>query len=171
MPIISFNGKAPRIGKGVFIANTAYVIGDVDIGDEVSLWPYAVVRGDEDSISISRFSNLQDHAVVHTDKGIKTIIGEGVTVGHRAIIHGARVGDYVLVGMGAILLNNAEIGEYSIIGAGAVVTEGTRIPPRSVAVGVPARVIRSVTDDDVRRIIENYKAYLELAKLYGGNSL
>ena len=171
MPIISFNGKVPKIGKGVFIASTAYVIGDVDVGDDVSIWPYAVVRGDEDSISIGRFSNLQDHVVVHTDSGIKTIIGEGVTIGHRAIIHGARVGDYVLVGMGAILLNNAEVGEYSIIGAGAVVTEGTRIPPRSVAVGVPARVIRSVTDDDVRRIIENYKAYLELAKLYSGGSL
>ena len=171
MPIISFNGKVPKIGKGVFIASTAYVIGDVNVGDDASIWPYAVVRGDEDSISIGRFSNLQDHVVVHTDRGIKTIIGEGVTIGHRAIIHGARVGDYVLVGMGAILLNNAEVGEYSIIGAGAVVTEGTRIPPRSVAVGVPARVIRSVTDDDVRRIIENYKAYLELAKLYSGGSL
>ncbi|WP_291765425.1 gamma carbonic anhydrase family protein [Caldivirga sp. UBA161] len=171
MPIISFNGKVPRIGRGVFIANTAYVIGDVDVGDEVSLWPYAVVRGDEDSISIGRFSNLQDHVVVHTDRGIRTVIGEGVTIGHRAIVHGARINDYVLVGMGAILLNNAEVGEYSIIGAGAVVTEGTRIPPRSVAVGVPARVIRSVTDDDVRRIIDNYKAYLELAKLYSGSNL
>jgi Carbonic anhydrases/acetyltransferases, isoleucine patch superfamily len=109
--------------------------------------------------------------VVHTDRGIETVIGEGVTVGHRAIIHGARVGNYVLIGMGAILLNNSEVGEYSIIGAGAVVTEGTRIPPRSIAVGVPARVIRSVTDDDVKRIIENYKAYLELAKAYGNGSL
>jgi carbonic anhydrase/acetyltransferase-like protein (isoleucine patch superfamily) len=171
MPIVSFNGKSPRLGRGVFIASTAYVIGDVDVGDEVSLWPYAVVRGDEDHISIGRFSNLQDHAVVHTDRGIETVIGEGVTVGHRAIIHGARVGNYVLIGMGAILLNNSEVGDYSIIGAGAVVTEGTRIPPRSIAVGVPARVIRSVTDDDVKKIIENYKAYLELAKAYGNGSL
>lgn len=171
MPIVEFNGKRPRLGNGVFVANTAYIIGDVELGDGVNVWPYAVVRGDEDRVVVGRYTNLQDHVVIHTDRGIETRIGEGVTVGHRAIIHGAEVRDYVLVGMGAIILNRAVIGEYSIIGAGAVVTEGTRIPPRSVAVGVPARVIRSVTDEDIEYILRNYKVYLELARSYQGSLL
>jgi Carbonic anhydrases/acetyltransferases, isoleucine patch superfamily len=130
--------------------------------------PFVVVRGDEDKIIIGDNTNIQDLTVVHTDKGIVTQIGNGVTIGHRALIHGAKIGNNVLIGMGAILLNNSVIGDYSIIGAGAVVTEGSVIPPYSIAVGVPAKVIKTVDEETKARIINNYKAYLELAKEYMG---
>lgn len=142
----------------------------MEIGDNVSLWPFVVIRGgDEDRIVIGDNSNIQDLTVIHTDKGIVTQIGSGVTIGHRAIVHGAKVGNNVLIGMGAILLNNSVIGDYSIIGAGAVVTEGMVIPPYSIAVGgVPAKVIKTVDEESKLRIINNYKAYLELAREYVG---
>ncbi len=168
MPLLRYRDKYPRIGRNVLIPSTAYVIGDVEIGNDVSLWPFVVIRGDEDKIIIGDNTNIQDLTVVHTDKGIVTQIGNGVTVGHRALIHGAKIGNNVLIGMGAILLNNSVIGDYSIIGAGAVVTEGSVIPPYSIAVGVPAKVIKTVDDDAKTRIINNYKAYLELAKEYVG---
>lgn len=168
MPVLRYKDKLPRIGKNVLIPSNAYVIGDVEIGDNVSLWPFVVIRGDEDRIVIGDNSNIQDLTVIHTDKGIITQIGSGVTVGHRAIVHGAKVGNNVLIGMGAILLNNSVIGDYSIIGAGAVVTEGTIIPPYSIAVGVPAKVIKTVDEESKLRIINNYKAYLELAREYIG---
>ncbi|GGP21802.1 acetyltransferase [Thermocladium modestius] len=152
----------------MLIPSSAYVIGDVEIGDNVSLWPFVVIRGDEDRIVIGDNSNIQDLTVIHTDKGIVTQIGSGVTIGHRAIVHGAKVGNNVLIGMGAILLNNSVIGDYSIIGAGAVVTEGMVIPPYSIAVGVPAKVIKTVDEESKLRIINNYKAYLELAREYVG---
>ncbi|WP_188596782.1 gamma carbonic anhydrase family protein [Thermocladium modestius] len=168
MPILRYKDKLPRIGKNVLIPSSAYVIGDVEIGDNVSLWPFVVIRGDEDRIVIGDNSNIQDLTVIHTDKGIVTQIGSGVTIGHRAIVHGAKVGNNVLIGMGAILLNNSVIGDYSIIGAGAVVTEGMVIPPYSIAVGVPAKVIKTVDEESKLRIINNYKAYLELAREYVG---
>ncbi|MCG2863537.1 MAG: gamma carbonic anhydrase family protein [Vulcanisaeta sp.] len=171
MPVISLGNKVPRIGRGVFIASTAYVIGDVTIGDNVSIWPFAVIRGDEDSVFIDRDSNVQDGVVIHTDVGFPVRIGRGVTIGHRAIVHGATIEDEVIIGMGAIVLNGAVIGSGSIIGAGAVVTPGTRIPPNSVAVGVPARVIRQATDEDIKYIRDNYMAYLRLARLYMDNNV
>ncbi|MFB6469893.1 MAG: gamma carbonic anhydrase family protein [Vulcanisaeta sp. AZ3] len=166
MPIVSVGGKTPRIGSNVFIASTAYVIGDVVIGNNVSIWPHAVIRGDEDSIVIGDESNVQDGAVIHVDKSYPVRVGRGVTIGHRAIVHGATVEDEVIIGMGAIILNGAVIGSGSIVGAGAVVTQGTKIPPGSVAVGVPAKVVRQVSKEDIEYIRNNYKAYLELARMY-----
>jgi Carbonic anhydrases/acetyltransferases, isoleucine patch superfamily len=171
MPVISLGNKVPRIGRGVFIASTAYVIGDVTIGDNVSLWPFVVVRGDEDSVFIEKDSNVQDGTVIHTDAGFPVRIGRGVTIGHRAIVHGATIEDEVIVGMGAIILNGAVVGSGSIIGAGAVVTQGTRIPPNSIAVGVPAKVIRQATEEDREYIRNNYIAYLRLVKLYTDNGV
>ncbi|WP_054854034.1 gamma carbonic anhydrase family protein [Vulcanisaeta distributa] len=174
MPIVRVGGdKVPRIGRNVFIASTAYVIGgDVVIGgDNVSIWPHAVIRGgDEDSIVIGDSSNIQDGAVIHTDVGFPARIGRGVTIGHRAIVHGATVEDEVIIGMGAIVLNGAVIGSGSIVGgAGAVVTQGTKVPPNSIVVGVPAKVIRQATDADREYIRNNYQAYLRLARMYMDN--
>ena len=166
MPIVKVGGKEPRIGRNVFIASTAYVIGDVEIGDDVSIWPHAVVRGDEDKIVIGPESNVQDGVVIHTDAGYPVIIGRGVSIGHRAVVHGARIGDEVIIGMGSIIMNGAEIGSESIVGAGAVVTQGMKIPPRSIVVGVPAKVIRQATDEDVEYIRRNYRVYVELARMY-----
>ena len=171
MPIIRLGVKVPRIGRNVLIASTAYVIGDVVIGDNVSIWPHAVIRGDEDSIVIGDDSNIQDGAVIHTDMGFPARIGHGVTIGHRAIVHGATVEDEVIIGMGAIVLNGAVISSGSIVGAGAIVTQGTRVPPNSVVVGVPAKVIRQVTDEDREYIRNNYLAYLRLAKMYMDNGV
>ena len=171
MPIIRVGDKVPKIGRNVFIASTAYVIGDVTIGDNVSIWPHAVIRGDEDSIVIGDDSNVQDGAVIHTDAGFPARIGRGVTIGHRAIIHGATVEDEVIIGMGAIVLNGAVIGSGSIIGAGAVITQGTKVPPNSIVVGVPAKVIRQATDADREYIRNNYLAYLRLARMYMDNGV
>ncbi|WP_069807050.1 gamma carbonic anhydrase family protein [Vulcanisaeta thermophila] len=169
MPIVRLGNKTPRIGKNVFIASTAYVIGDVTIGDNVSIWPYAVIRGDEDSVEVGENSNVQDGVVIHTDAGYPVRIGRGVTIGHRAIVHGATVEDEVIVGMGAIILNGAVIGRGSIVGAGSVVTQGTKVPPGSVVVGVPAKVVRQATQEDLEYIRRNYMAYLNLARLYMDN--
>lgn len=166
MPIVKLGDKEPKVGRNVFISDTAYVIGDVTLGDYVNIWPYAVIRGDEERITVGRYTNVQDHVVIHADRGYPANIGEGVSIGHRAIIHGAEIGDYVLVGMGSIVMNGAVVGEYSIVGAGAVVTEGMRIPPRSVAVGVPARIIKQVDDRLIEAIRRNYEAYLKLASTY-----
>lgn len=144
--LIVFEGREPVLGRDVFIAETASVIGQVELGDEVSVWYGAVLRADVGSIVIGPKTNIQDLACLHMTTGISEVrIGAEVTVGHRALVHGARVGDGALIGMGSILLDNAEIGEESIIGAGALVTANTKIPPRSLVLGSPGRVIREVT--------------------------
>jgi len=161
MPTEEYLGKKPRLSEKAYIHPTAYVIGDVSIGELSSLWHYVVVRGDNDTIEIGKESNIQENSTVHTDPGYKVIIGDRVTIGHNAIIHGAKISSNVIIGMGAILLNGSEIGEYSIIGAGAVVTQGTKIPPYSVAVGVPAKVIKKVTEEEIKLISENAEEYLK----------
>jgi len=122
-------------------------------------------------VFIDKDSNVQDGTVIHTDAGFPVRIGRGVTIGHRAIVHGATIEDEVIVGMGAIILNGAVVGSGSIIGAGAVVTQGTRIPPNSIAVGVPAKVIRQATEEDREYIRNEYIAYLRLVKLYTDNGV
>ncbi|HVP93593.1 MAG TPA: gamma carbonic anhydrase family protein [Methanoregulaceae archaeon] len=153
-------------GNPEFIAPDATILGDVSLSGKVSIWFGAVVRADKDRISIGEGSNIQDNAVVHTSKGFPVLIGDGVSVGHGAILHGCTVGNYVLVGMGAIVMNGAVIGERSILGAGTVITEGTRIPPHSVVLGVPGKVIRQTTGEQDRGIIRNAESYIELAKQY-----
>lgn len=160
MPIEEYLGKKPKIAKNVYVHSTAYVIGDVSIGELSSLWHYVVVRGDNDSIEIGKETNIQENSTIHTDPGYKVVIGDKVSIGHNAVIHGAKISSNVIVGMGAILLNGSEVGEYSIIGAGAVITQGTRIPPYSIAVGVPAKVIKKVSEKDIKLILENSEEYL-----------
>ncbi|HNS82939.1 MAG TPA: gamma carbonic anhydrase family protein [Methanolinea sp.] len=149
-----------------FVAENATVLGDVKLGLGVSIWFGAVVRGDRDKIVISDRSNVQDNAVVHTSKGFPARIGEDVSIGHGAILHGCTISDRVLVGMGAIVLNGAVVGEDCLIGAGSVVTEGTTIAPGSVVVGVPGKVIKQVTEAQRQHILQNARNYWEMAGSY-----
>lgn len=155
-----------KIDPSAFVAMNATVIGSVSIGKDTSLWFGAVVRGDMAEIIIGDDSNVQDNAVVHVDFGKPSIIGNGVTIGHGAIIHGAVVKDNVLIGMGSILLNGAVIGENSVIGAGTVVTEGFEVPPNSLVLGVPGKLIRQLKAEEVERIKDAARVYVEHAREY-----
>lgn len=143
-----FLRKTPKIGKGVFIAKTATVIGDVTLGAQSSVWYGAVLRGDINRIVVGHHSNVQDNAVLHLADDFPCILGNWVTVGHGAIVHACRVGDEVLVGMGAVILDGAVIGKQSLIGAKALVTQGTKIPPGSLVLGAPAKVVRALTQKE-----------------------
>lgn len=158
-----------KIDPSAFVAPGAFIIGDVTIGPESSVWFGAVLRGDIAPIVVGQGSNIQDTAVVHVDIGQPTFIGNGVTVGHGAILHGCTVGDNVLVGIRAVVLTGAVIGENSLIGAGAVVPEGTVIPPNSLVLGVPARVVGEVTPELLRRIKESAEHYRNYIRVYRGS--
>ena len=140
------------------------VEGAAEIGDDASIWHYAVVRGDEDRITIGARTNIQDGAVLHVDEGWPLDIGSGVTIGHRAVVHGCTIGDDVLIGMGAIIMNGAHIGSGSVIAAGAVVTGGADVPPQSLVMGVPAKIRGSVRPEQRRSTIENAERYIHLAE-------
>jgi carbonic anhydrase/acetyltransferase-like protein (isoleucine patch superfamily) len=152
--------------EGVFIAATATVIGNVTIAPGSSVWFGAVIRSDLALIQIGRNTSVQDNAVIHVRDGIETRIGDQVTMGHGAIVHGAQIEDTVLIGIGAIILDKARVGKGSIVGAGAVVTEGTQIPRRSLVLGVPGKVVKEVTSEQFQWIEENAKSYTELAQRY-----
>lgn len=149
-----------------FIHPSAVVLGAVHLGEDTSVWPTAVIRGDADQITIGARSNVQDGAVIHADLGVPTTIGKDCVIGHRAIVHGTTLEDGVLVGMGAILLNGTRVGSGSIIAAGAVVLEGTQIPPGSLVVGVPAKVVRALSAEQQAGIRENAQRYVQLAQLH-----
>ena len=151
-----------------FIAFNATLIGSITLKEDVNIWFGAVLRADKDNISIGAGSNIQDNCVIHTGMGHPTTVGDGVSVGHGAILHGCIIEDNVLVGMGAIVLNGARVGEGSIIGAGAVVTERSEIPPRSLVLGVPGKIVREVNDEQYQSILENARAYVEHAGEYAG---
>jgi carbonic anhydrase/acetyltransferase-like protein (isoleucine patch superfamily) len=152
---------APRIDPEAFVAPTAVVVGAVTLGPRASVWYGAVLRADGEVIEIGPGSNVQDGSTLHSDPGFPLVVGSGVTVGHRVVLHGARVDDDVLVGMGSIVMNGAHIGSGSIVAAGAVVTQGKQFPPRSVIAGVPAKVVREATDDDLLHIRGNALSYSE----------
>lgn len=165
--IIKFDGILPEIHESVFVAETAAVIGDVQIGKNSSVWYSAVLRGDMHSIRIGERSNVQDGAVLHVVKGIlPCIIGNDVTIGHAAVVHGCTVHDKVLIGMNATVLDGAVIGEGSIIAAGALVREGEKIPENRLFAGVPARDIRATTDKDLKRIMNASKEYVHYGARY-----
>ena len=153
-------------GLPLFVAGNATVIGDVTVGKQVGIWFGAVIRADRDRIVIGDRSNIQDNCVVHTSKGFPVTIGNDVSVGHGAILHGCTIGNRVLVGMGAIIINGARIGDGSIIGAGAVITEGKDIPPNSVVVGVPGKIVKLADQVQQQHILNNAISYVELAKEY-----
>ncbi len=150
--------------KDVYVAPGATVVGDVRLGEECSVWHGAVLRGDESAITIGARTNIQDNAVVHVSHQFPTVLGEGVTVGHGAIVHGCSVGDNTLIGMGSIVLDGATVGRDCIIGAGALVMQGMAIPSGSVAFGCPARVVRSMTQADVAANRDNAQEYVRLAR-------
>jgi carbonic anhydrase/acetyltransferase-like protein (isoleucine patch superfamily) len=156
----------PKIHESAFVHPLAFVAGDVTIGKRVSVWPFVSIRGDSDVITIGDDSNVQDGCVVHVDDGVPCHIGKRVGIGHRAIVHGAEIADDVLIAMGAILLNGVKVGTGSIIGAGAVVREGFVVPPNSLVLGVPGRIVRETTADERDRIAKTVAAYIELQKRY-----
>jgi carbonic anhydrase/acetyltransferase-like protein (isoleucine patch superfamily) len=151
-----------RIHPTAFVHPAAFVCGDVELGARASVWPTAVLRGDTDRIVVGEDSNVQDGTVVHVDRGVPTHIGARVAIGHRAIVHGATVADDVLIAMGAILLNGVRVGTGSIVGAGALCPEGMVVPPNSLVVGLPGRVVRPTTDAERERIRRTVASYLEL---------
>ncbi len=165
--MLPYRGTWPRLHRDVWVAPGAAIIGDVEIGADSSLWFGTVVRGDVHSIRIGERTNLQDHCVVHVTRDQHAAeIGSDVSVGHRATVHGCRVEDGALVGMGATLLDGAVVGEEAWIAAGALVPPGARIPPRSLALGVPARVVRTLDDGELRTQRDRTRHYVELSREY-----
>jgi len=162
----SLGDARPTRGEGAWIAPGAHVIGDVRLGASASVWFGAVIRGDNTPILIGERTNVQDGAVLHSDPGFPLTVGNEVTVGHRAILHGCTVGDGALVGMGAIVLNGAVIGAECLVGAGALVTEGKVFPARMLVVGAPARVVRELTDEEVARLRLSAASYTTRAGEY-----
>jgi carbonic anhydrase/acetyltransferase-like protein (isoleucine patch superfamily) len=161
---MSIEGRITR--TPLFVAENATVTGNVALGSDVGIWFGTVVRADKDRIVIGDRSNIQDNCVVHTTKGFPVTLGREVSVGHGAILHGCTIGDRVLVGMGAIVLNGARIGKDSIIGAGAVVTEGMEVPENSVVIGIPGRVVKQTSDAQREHIRKNAQSYVDLAGEY-----
>ena len=164
--IYEFYGKKPKIGKNCFIAPSADIIGDVEISSDSSVWYNATIRADQGSVKIGKNVSIQDNCIVHTDPKIPVQIADNVVIGHRAIIHSAKVGSNTIIGMGAILLNGVKVGENCIIGAGSVVTENTEIPNNSIAFGSPAKVVKQITPEHMHRIKKNVQDYVELNKKY-----
>ena len=160
----AFRGTAPQLHPTVRCANTAAVIGAVTCERDVNLWYGAVLRGDSDSITVGEGTNVQDNCVLHCDPGTPLTVGRFCTIGHGAIVHGCTVGDHALIGMGATLLNGCIIGEGAIVGAGALVPGGMEVPAGMLAVGVPARVLRPVTDAEQKHQAANIEEYLSLAR-------
>jgi gamma-carbonic anhydrase len=144
----TFLRKPPTLGRDVYIARTAVVLGDVTLGDHASVWYGAVLRGDINRIVVGHHSNVQDNAVLHLADDFACVLGNWVTVGHSAVVHACTVGDECLVGMGAVILDGAEIGAQSIVGAKALVTQGTKVPPGSLVLGSPAKVVRALTVEE-----------------------
>ena len=156
----------PTIHSTVFVAPTATILGDVTLAEESSVWFGAVLRGDVESITVGARTNVQDGCIIHTDTDLPTFIGADVTLGHGTIVHGCRIADNVLIGMRATVLNGAQIGENCLVGAGAVVTPGTVIPPGSLVLGLPAKVVRSLTPEEVEYIHLSATHYVEYARRY-----
>ena len=154
--------KKTKIHKDAFVAETADVIGDVTMGQGSSIWYNAVARGDIDYIKIGKYSNIQDNATIHVETDTPCEIGDYTVVGHSAIVHGCKVGNNCLIGMGAIILNRAVIGDNCIIGAGTLITQGVVIPPNSLVIGSPGKVIRQVTEEEIEKVKKNAIRYEKL---------
>ena len=158
--------RPEQLHKSVYIAPGAVVVGDVTIGEESSVWFNAVLRGDVEAIKIGKQTNIQDGCVLHADPGFPCTLGDGITVGHGAIVHGATVGDNVTIGMKAVVMNGATVGENSIVAVGAVVTEGTQIPPGSLVIGIPGKVRRELSPEQIEMNRMGAAHYVENAKAF-----
>lgn len=162
----AYMGVSPKIDGNVFIAETAALIGDVEVGRESSVWYGAVLRGDVAPIKVGCRSSIQDNVAVHCDRGVPTVIGDNVTVGHGAIVHSATVGNNTLIGMGATVLSGAVIGQNCIIGAGALVKENAVVPDASLVVGVPGKVVRQLGPEQIEKIEASAQHYVEYSRNY-----
>ena len=166
MAIYQLNDCKPNLASSAWVAEDAQVIGLVELAENSSVWFGAVLRGDNEPLRIGRGSNVQDGAVVHSDMGYPVVIGAGVTIGHQACLHGCTVGDGSLIGIQAIVLNGAKIGKNCLVGAGALVTEGKEYPDGSLIVGAPAKVIRSLTSEQIEGLKRNAEHYVHNARRY-----
>jgi len=165
--IAAFDGRAPRLDPTAFVVDSAIVIGGVTIGPESSVWFHAVVRGDIEAIGIGARTNVQDNATLHVVGGkFATTLGDGITVGHNAVVHGCTIEDGALIGMGAIVLDGAVVGRETLVGAGALVPPGARIPPRSLVLGSPGRVVRPVSDEELEQMRSSAANYVAYARRY-----
>ncbi|MDY6946507.1 MAG: gamma carbonic anhydrase family protein [Pseudomonadota bacterium] len=161
MPLYRYGERVPSLHDSVFVAPGANVIGSVVLSENVSVWFGVTIRGDNDVITIGKNSNVQEGAVLHTDAGLALTVGENVTIGHQAMLHGCSVGDGSLIGIQAVVLNGAVIGKGCLVGAGAIVTERKVFPDRSLILGAPARVARVLTDEDVEKLLKSAASYVE----------
>jgi len=160
--------KSPRIDESVYLAPTATVIGDVEIAKNASIWFETVIRGDINPIRIGEFTNIQDFCMLHISQDSRIIVGDYVTVGHRALLHGCKIGNNCLIGMGAIIMDNADVGNNCIIGAGSLVTQNQKIPDGSLVFGSPARVKRSLMPEEIEEIKKSAEHYFEYSRRYVG---
>jgi carbonic anhydrase/acetyltransferase-like protein (isoleucine patch superfamily) len=166
MAVFALDEHVPELGRDAWIAASAQVVGKVVLGAQVSVWFNAVLRGDNEPITVGARTNIQDGAVLHNDEGVPLTIGEDVSVGHMAMLHGCTVGDGSLIGMHATILNRAVIGKHCLIGAKTLIPEGKVIPDRSLVVGTPGRIIRELTDEEVARLAAGAAHYVENAERF-----
>ncbi len=164
--LVAFKGKSPKVASDAFIADGACLIGDVEVANGASVWFNVVLRGDFEAIKIGERTNIQDGSVIHVDGEHPTIIGKDVLVGHGAIIHGCQIGDEALIGIGAILLNGSRVGEGAIVAAGSLVPEGKEVPPHTLAMGSPCKVVREVKPAEKKRTADGVRIYSDLAAEY-----
>ena len=166
MAIYELDGKSPQLGAGAWVADSAQVIGTVELGENASVWFGVVIRGDTEQIRIGRNSNIQDGSVLHADFGVPLLIGDNVSVGHQVMLHGCSVGDGSLIGIQAVVLNNAKIGRNCIVGAGSVVTEGKQFPDNSLIFGSPAKLVRTLDQAGLDMMAHIAQHYVENASRY-----
>ena len=166
MAIYAIDGVAPHIAATAWVADSAQVMGQVELGEGASVWFGAVVRGDTDRITIGAGSNIQDASVLHADAGQPLLVGERVTVGHQVVLHGCTIGDESLIGIGAVVLNGAKIGKNCLVGAGALVTEGKEFPDGSMILGSPAKVVRQLTPEQIESLRYSAQHYIDNANRY-----
>jgi carbonic anhydrase/acetyltransferase-like protein (isoleucine patch superfamily) len=169
MAIYELDGKAPRMGQGAWVADSAEVIGDVQLGDNASVWFGVVIRGDTETIRVGRNTNIQDQSMLHADTGVPLTLGDNVTVGHQVMLHGCTIGDGSLIGIQAVVLNKARIGRNCIVAAGSVVTEGKNFPDNSLIVGSPAKAMRTLSEEQVKLLSRLSEHYVENALRYQRN--
>ncbi len=166
MAIFELDGNAPQLGDGAWVAESAELIGRVELHKNASVWPKVIIRGDNDLIQIGEGSNVQDASILHTDPGYRLIIGKQVTIGHQVMLHGCHIGDGSLVGIGAVILNGAKIGKHCLVGAGALVTEGKEFPDGSMILGSPAKVVKTLTPEQMTGIEDIAGRYVKNAQRY-----
>ena len=166
MSVYQLGALVPRVAASAWIADSAVVAGDVELGEQCSVWFHATLRGDTERLVVGARSNVQDSAVLHADAGSPLVIGEGVTVGHQVMLHGCTVGDGSLIGIQAVVLNGARIGRYCLVAAGAVVTEGKEFPDGSMIMGAPARVVRELTPQQIEGLKRSAQHYVENGARY-----